>query len=129
VWGDRSQYPPITRSKTSQLPDMLPKTVSDVILVTKELGYRYLWVDELCIDQEDPIHCNAQIAIMDQIYQGADAVIAAACGDNKDYGLPGVSSTSRVKHPVLHFDQVTVMSIGPEPQHDIHKSRWWSRAW
>jgi hypothetical protein len=32
----------------------LPRTISDTITVCKELGIRYLWVDRLCIRQDDP---------------------------------------------------------------------------
>lgn len=43
VWGG----PDLT-----QLPET-PRTITDAITVTKQLGYRYLWVDQYCIDQED----------------------------------------------------------------------------
>jgi hypothetical protein len=32
----------------------LPKTFRDAIQVTRELGQRYLWIDSLCIIQDDP---------------------------------------------------------------------------
>jgi hypothetical protein len=31
----------------------LPKTFLDAIVVTKALGLRYLWIDSLCIIQDD----------------------------------------------------------------------------
>ena len=36
------------------LPLNLPVVILDAIKVTKLLGYRYLWVDKFCIDQNDP---------------------------------------------------------------------------
>ncbi|KAL2178453.1 uncharacterized protein P884DRAFT_323779 [Thermothelomyces heterothallicus CBS 202.75] len=36
------------------LPPVLPATINDAITFTKELGFGYLWVDYIYIDQEDP---------------------------------------------------------------------------
>jgi len=33
--------------------DDLPQTFQDAVIVTKELGLRYLWIDSLCIIQDD----------------------------------------------------------------------------
>lgn len=107
----------------------LPRTVEDAITVTKNLDYRYLWVDELCIEQNDSSHRASQIGKMDRIYKGADLTIVAACGDNKNYGLPGVSTTSRIIHPVIHLEDGSIFNIGPEPGLSIRESPWWDRAW
>lgn len=32
----------------------LPKSFEDAIRITKELGFRYLWIDSLCIIQDSP---------------------------------------------------------------------------
>lgn len=107
----------------------LPKTVEDAITVTKSLDYRYLWVDELCIDQLDPVHRASQIGQMDQIYRGADLTIVAAYGDNKNCGLPGVNTTPRKKIPIVRFEHCTVFSVGPDPRASLRDSTWWTRAW
>jgi hypothetical protein len=33
--------------------ELLPKTFQDVIYITRRLGIRYLWIDSLCILQDD----------------------------------------------------------------------------
>lgn len=69
---------------------------------------------------------------MDQIYSGADLTIVAvaAAGHDKAYGLPGVSTTPRIKCPVLHFDQGVIFSVGPEPKEWVAlDSHWATRAW
>jgi hypothetical protein len=62
VWGS------INISNTeAALPEKLPQTIEDAISAVKELGEWYLWVDALCIAQDDPDHKMAQIQNMDQI--------------------------------------------------------------
>lgn len=97
--------------------------------VTRNLNYRYLWVDELCINQNDPEHRSSQIKRMDQIYKEADLTIVGACGNGKHYGLSGVSSTRRTKHPALKLDHGIIFSMGPDPLNLVKKSTWFSRAW
>ena len=74
------------------LPDPLPQTIDDAIWLTQELGYRYLWVDALCIVQDDAYEQKVRhLASMAVIYSHATLTIAAAAGDHADYGLPGIS--------------------------------------
>jgi hypothetical protein len=107
----------------------IPETVRDAISVTLQLGYRYLWVDEYCIDQSDDTHRDDQIKKMDQIYRGADLTIVAAAGGNKTYGLPGVGSTKRKDREVVCVEDVVVFSNGPNPNDEAKQSRWFTRAW
>ncbi|KAF2786856.1 heterokaryon incompatibility, partial [Melanomma pulvis-pyrius CBS 109.77] len=32
----------------------LPKTFKDAMVITRKLGYNYIWIDSLCIIQDDP---------------------------------------------------------------------------
>lgn len=41
------------------VPEM-PRTFQDAILVTRRIGIRYLWIDSLCILQEDPTNSEAE---------------------------------------------------------------------
>ena len=56
----------------------LPQTIQDAIIVTRKVGLRYLWVDALCIIQDSDSDRNAEITMMDRIYQNAQLTIAAA---------------------------------------------------
>lgn len=55
----------------------LPKTYQDAMSVTLSLGYRYLWIDSLCIIQGDSDDWKAQSAEMGFVYQNTSCNIAA----------------------------------------------------
>lgn len=63
----------------------LPKTIQDAVVVTRRLKLEYLWVDALCIIQDDHQDKADQIPIMGDIYGNAYFTISAAssvgCGD------------------------------------------------
>jgi tetratricopeptide (TPR) repeat protein len=74
---------------------MFPKTIKDAIRLAFLLGVRLLWIDAVCIVQDDPDHKARDIPNMDIIYGRAFATIVALSGDNADAGLPGVNPGSR----------------------------------
>ncbi|KAK0280202.1 hypothetical protein LTR35_008353 [Friedmanniomyces endolithicus] len=69
---------------------LLPRTVLDAMQVTKAAGERYLWVDSLCILQDNSEESSEQIANMDRVYGSALFTIVAADGEHADVGLCGV---------------------------------------
>lgn len=54
------------------------------------MGERYLWIDALCILQENTHESREQIANMDAVYGSALFTIVAAQGSNATAGLPGI---------------------------------------
>jgi hypothetical protein len=54
----------------------LPPTIQDAIQVTRDLGFRYLWIDALCIIQDDYEDKNIEINRMGSIYKNATITIA-----------------------------------------------------
>jgi len=62
-----------------QIPlQSLPKTIQDAILATRELGISHLWVDALCIVQDDEDDRNHEIARMGMIYANAYCTLSAS---------------------------------------------------
>ncbi|KAH7408084.1 heterokaryon incompatibility protein-domain-containing protein, partial [Phaeosphaeria sp. MPI-PUGE-AT-0046c] len=132
VWG--ADYQPsgsdlLGYREGSKLSATVPTTIRDAVHVTLQLGYRYLWIDEYCIDQSDETHRKEQIEKMDQIYQGASLTIVAAAGTDKAYGLPGVLTTRRKGRKVARIDDVILFSNGPDPCKVAERSKWFTRAW
>lgn len=68
----------------------IPRPANDAMILCKEMGERYLWVDALCIIQDDSMDKEWQIARIGSIYSSAVFTIVAACGVDADAGLPGV---------------------------------------
>jgi hypothetical protein len=113
----------------SRVPIDAVRTVRDAITVTTNLGYRFLWVDQYCIDQESEREKIDQISKMDQIYSGAELTIVAAAGRDSNHGLPGVGITERTKCVKFDIQDATVFSIGPDPFYEITSTKWASRGW
>ena len=65
----------------------LPKTIQDAIRVTRALHVRYLWVDALCIVQDDEEDKARAINAMGLIYKNATVTIAATAAAAVDQGF------------------------------------------
>jgi len=63
------------------------------------IGERYLWVDSLCLIQDDPADMKNGIDHMDLVYEGAIMTIIAAIGNHINAGLPGLHPGTRKKSP------------------------------
>ncbi|OIW27819.1 HET-domain-containing protein [Coniochaeta ligniaria NRRL 30616] len=59
-------------------PTELCKTFLEAIAVARHLGIRYLWVDSLCIMQDDPDDWLRESMKMSQVYSNAAVTIAAS---------------------------------------------------
>lgn len=79
----------------SVLMSQIPETIRNAIEVVKLLGERYLWVDTLCISQDDKETKSREIDSMAAIYANAILTIVAAEGGNSDYGLRGLKEISQ----------------------------------
>ncbi|KAI1390762.1 heterokaryon incompatibility protein-domain-containing protein [Hypoxylon trugodes] len=55
----------------------LPRTFQDAVVITRQLGFRYLWIDSLCIIQDSPSDWRSESAIMGEIYAHSTCTIAA----------------------------------------------------
>ncbi|OCK84042.1 HET-domain-containing protein [Lepidopterella palustris CBS 459.81] len=67
--------------------DSLPRTFRDAIAVTLSLGIHYLWIDSLCIIQDDKEDWGREAGMMAQLYERAVVVIAATAAPDAEFGL------------------------------------------
>ncbi|KKZ60194.1 hypothetical protein EMCG_05116 [[Emmonsia] crescens] len=117
VWGAKpSSLLAATRAtvdgmkKDGGLPaSTMPRTIEDAIALCLQMGQRYLWVDRLCIIQDDGGDKKNQIEAMDDIFSSAQIVLIAAYGDSMDFGIPGVSHLRR--KVVQHSEHVLGLRI------------------
>ncbi|XRM48433.1 hypothetical protein ABZX51_011352 [Aspergillus tubingensis] len=64
-----------------------PATLRDAVLVTRALGLRYLWIDSLCIFQDDSNDWAVEASRMSRIYRYAAVTIAATSAETADDGF------------------------------------------
>ncbi|KAL0943056.1 uncharacterized protein CTRU02_200942 [Colletotrichum truncatum] len=112
----------------------IPDIVLDAIYLCRDLGESYLWVDRLCIIQDDAVTKPAQIGAMDKIYRSATFTIVAALNDRYGKGLPGCSKRPRLPlSSVLRTPrQPEVEGRGVKPNGmtaEVDRSLWNKRGW
>lgn len=73
--------------RTQSIPLVsLPTLLRQAVLATRSLGYKYIWIDALCIIQDDPDDWSREAAAMHELYSQADltftSLVAADSRDN-----------------------------------------------
>jgi hypothetical protein len=128
----------------------LPQTIADAIAFVKSLGERFLWVDALCIIQDDELTKQQNIQQMDIVYSRAFATIIALSGLSAASGLPGIhpgtrtplsSSTFSISsrsptlelhpssNPQAEVEQITITASPSPLSLTMASSSWNTRAW
>lgn len=106
----------------------IPKVIQDAIEFVKMIGERYLWVDCLCLIQDDAQELQQGIESMDMIYERAYFTIIAANAPNANVGLPGVCRRSPIQH-------IETIKVGMEfmfmctLEGHLRNSIWATRGW
>ena len=67
----------------------------DAIAITRGLGYRYLWIDSLCILQDSPEDWKRESANMGYIYKNSVPTITAEEDPDSHAGISNISNMSR----------------------------------
>ncbi|KAI1375783.1 HET-domain-containing protein [Hypoxylon crocopeplum] len=89
-WGTSSRLM-ATKESVTDLEDgiavsFLPKTFQDAIKITRRLGVKYLWIDCLCIIQDDPDDWEREASAMSQVYRNSYLTISAAASKDSYTG-------------------------------------------
>lgn len=100
--------------KSSIRWESVPRTFQDAIKVTRRLGIRYLWIDSLCIVQDDMQDWEDQAPEMCAIYSNAFLTLSATrCNDSTDTLLPDFRRTVDRLDSHGNPTAVAVRSSGP----------------
>jgi hypothetical protein len=150
TWGSSGQYC-LTKSNKSVLEGIgslqkiieeLSPVVIDSITACASLQIPYLWIDALCIVQDDAAGKHEQIQNMDFIYAHAYITLVTATENNSSrqsghktpVGLARVSIPTAQAEPSLIIDGVSYAHWGkewlsPTIESAFTKSAWFSRGW
>ena len=95
-------------------------TFKHAVRVVRDLGYQYLWIDALCINQDDPEEKALQISIMDDIYSNAAFNVSATASSSGSGGL------IHSKHPLSTEPVRSSIRLpsGEEGEMIIYANRW-----
>jgi len=121
----------------------LPPTLRDAVVVTRSLGVRYLWIDSLCIFQDDIEDWAAEAPKMGDVYSGAIVTLAATSADTVMDGfldkrephfncpIPwrplGTSTLTEDSSPCHVFLRAPLDGFTDQQKRD--SSRWANRGW
>ncbi|PVI03634.1 HET-domain-containing protein [Periconia macrospinosa] len=114
-WGSSSHTSLTTDNYarfSSQLCEssLLPKTFQHAFFITFSLGHRFLWIDSLCIIQDNEKDWQNEASMMGTVYANSRCNIAAAWASNGDDGCFVAKDQDRL--PVISLGG----SSGPEQQ-------------
>lgn len=117
-----------------------PKTIRDAVLVTRALGLQYLWVDALCIIQDDKTDWEMESVRMSDIYWNSYITIipfeSSSCDDGflarpsvPTADIPFRSSIDPKVKGNLTLHSRDKWAIGTAPLVTLQDSVWRTRGW
>lgn len=137
-WGSsqplRTLQENIDAHKRSIPIDVLPKTFRDAVAVTKFFDIRYLWIDSLCIVQDDSEDWTKEAAQMANIYQNSTITIGASASRGAHSGLFLKNPRERDKPLALltgnrTHDGIFLQKLRDEKNHGLRRSKLMTRGW
>lgn len=90
-WGKLQQFTTTSANLADRMRgfrmDQLSKTMQDAVIITRELGLRYLWIDSINIIQDDRADWESESARMAEVYQNAFINLAATASPDGSKGM------------------------------------------
>lgn len=119
--------------------DLTPSTIRDAMSFAGSLGVLYIWVDAVCIIQDDEEDRAIQLANITDVYRCALFTIAAGDGRSVNAGLPGVRvprTAKQIEVPLPKTGngapQSLLTTLTPRGEFYLpvtHDCVWSTRAW
>ncbi|KAG4438146.1 hypothetical protein IFR05_006357 [Cadophora sp. M221] len=146
-WGSAEESSRLLKTTHSTIGERLtaikfetmPLAVQDAVTVARTLQIQYIWIDSLCIIQDDAEDWQIESSRMADIFSNAYLTIVAAvgssCHDSFLYREPNqLSCDVKVKSHVLgtldgQFSLRSRRPRGTEKMSEIVDSKWISRGW
>ena len=117
-------------SALKRLESSIPVTILDAMHLTRGLGERYLWVDSLCLVQDDFKELAKSIDLMGHIYEQSMLTIVAGSGADAYSGLPGVNRVARkTSIRKAEIRNGIFISIIEDLDQHLRQSEYSQRAW
>ncbi|KAK5998978.1 hypothetical protein PT974_01363 [Cladobotryum mycophilum] len=121
----------------ARLMSEIPRTITDAMHLTRQMGERFLWVDSLCIEQDNTFQKHFNISQMNIVYSRSVATLAVVAGHDASCPIPGVTS-SRLR--LTEFIDLRRTSLQQQPgclvaefpgyfEDTFKNSKYETRAW
>ncbi|KAG9316274.1 heterokaryon incompatibility protein-domain-containing protein [Chiua virens] len=138
VWGEAKVFTHLkensqalrVRGALNKFP--ITATIRDAIVLVRSIEERYLWVDSICITQDDKAISEPEIKRMGTIYSKALFTLVVAAGNHANNGIPGVGERFRKDvQKVLKIDDYELLTVidARETPSGIEKTTWAERGW
>jgi hypothetical protein len=132
-WGSL-KFTTLTRNNLNQFRVRVPfealtKSFQDAIYITRYLGLHYLWIDSLCILQDDPSDWRKESSSMSNVYGGSTVNIAATSASDGTMGCFFDRYCSWRSQFKGEKDSDTLWDCYPDCQGWLRRSPLRSRGW
>jgi hypothetical protein len=107
----------------------IPQTIRDAIRVCRDMEIPLLWVDALCIQQDNHDEVTDQIGNMHQVYEQAIITIVALSGINAEAGIAGATAGSRESQARIKIQGFDLILEEMGPKGGISVRKWSTRGW
>ena len=133
-WGAKGQPITLLASNLEALKQgvelsALPKTFQNAVYVTRGLRYRYLWIDSLCIIQDDTRDWQQESMTMADVYRNSSCTIAASAASDSSKGMFYDRSTRNIASPVYKFNDEKYIFLQMNDNNTLLSAPLNGRAW
>lgn len=104
----------------------VPLTIRDSLRLCEYLNIEYLWVDAICLCQDDEA-VKRRLASMSIIYGEAYVTIACVNGKDSWSGLPGIRGRA-IDQTVRRVGSM-YLGLAQAPRHKVEEGVWNTRGW
>ncbi|TVY80471.1 hypothetical protein LSUE1_G005409 [Lachnellula suecica] len=98
--------------------ELLPHTFRDAIAVTRSLGYRYLWIDSICIIQDDGTDWERECQRMCAVFENTVVTISALRACEGDGGL--LNGRDEAQPLIIRLADGVTVGVRPNKHDFIH---------